>query len=160
MPARIVRCLAADFRAPGQQRQQAQLQGLRPITVLADAVKPRRHGAQHIDVFQGSERFDVGVPTVPGQQLAQSVVQKHPAMADVRHQRDRRQFFHSHARFIGIHHRQAQTRIVAGGLTARSDQQPVGGIASGDKVLAPAQAQIVQTGLHVRHSQAALLSGA
>ncbi|MNP79241.1 hypothetical protein D3C76_1770330 [compost metagenome] len=44
MPGGIARWLAADFRTAGQQRQQAQLQGLRPVVVLTDAIQPGGHG--------------------------------------------------------------------------------------------------------------------
>ncbi|MNP40690.1 hypothetical protein D3C76_1343450 [compost metagenome] len=81
-------------------------------------------------------------------------------MADVRHQRDRRQFFHPHARLIGVDHRQTQARSLAGLFAAGSNQQPVGGIACGDEILATTQAQIVQARLHVSHPQAALLGRA
>ncbi|MNR27386.1 hypothetical protein D3C85_1446580 [compost metagenome] len=81
-------------------------------------------------------------------------------MADVRHQRDRRQFFHPHTRLIAIDHRQAQAWIGARLLAARRHQQPVGGIAGGDEILASAQAQIAQSGLHVGRAQAALFGGA
>ncbi|MNV22340.1 hypothetical protein D3C71_1133070 [compost metagenome] len=157
MPGRMTRCLSADFRATGQQREQAQLQRLRPGAVIADAIQPGAHGTQHIDVFKSAERFDVGIPAIPREQLTQRVIEKQAAMADVRHQRNWRQLFHPHPRFIGINHRQTQTRIFARLFTARGHQQPVGGIAGGDEILAPAQAQTAEPGLHVRRAQAALL---
>ena len=79
-----------------------------------------------------------------------------PAMADVGHQRQSRQFFHGHTGLTGIHHCQTQARRCAGLFTACGDQQPVRRIAGGNEILGATQAQIRQPRLHVGRTQAAL----
>ncbi|MCY1431286.1 hypothetical protein D9M71_472510 [compost metagenome] len=81
-------------------------------------------------------------------------------MADFRHQRQGRQRFEAYARLAGIDHRQAQFHRLPLRLAARRHQQPFGIEPSGDEVLAAAQAQVIQTHLHVRRAHAAPLAGA
>ncbi|MOA02945.1 hypothetical protein D3C78_1224220 [compost metagenome] len=80
-------------------------------------------------------------------------------MADVRHQGNGGQFFQGDAGLTRIGHCQVQPWRFTGRFAASGNQQPLGGIARGDEILASAQAQVVEAGLHVRRAQAALFGG-
>ncbi|MNP24835.1 hypothetical protein D3C76_1176150 [compost metagenome] len=80
-------------------------------------------------------------------------------MANVGHQRQHRQGLQAHTGLAWVDHGQAQPRAFTFPFTASSDQQPVSGIAGGDEILAPAQAQVIEPGLHVCRPHAALFSG-
>ncbi|MNP18029.1 hypothetical protein D3C76_1104830 [compost metagenome] len=160
MHGRCGGALAGNLRGAGEQAQQAQLQGLRPGAVAAHALEPGAESGQDMQVLDAAEGLHIGVPTVAGQAFAMGAVQVQARVGHVGHQRQRLEGFDAHAGVAIAHHGQGQARRLSFGLLAGGYQQPVGGIAGSDEILASGEAEVSEAGLHVRRAHAAVLGDA